>query len=93
MKRFIYFVLILCMLYSCEGPKFALGVSEQYFLKHHGMMKIKLEESTPERTVYKYGYSQDGNLRYYYFQNGILTRIDGGILVPNIRIDQTIHKN
>jgi hypothetical protein len=92
MKRFIGLI-VLCALNSCEGPKFALGVSEQYFLKHHGIMKIKLEESTPERTVYKYGYSQDGNLRYYYFEKGILTRIDGGTLAPNIRIEQTIRKN
>jgi hypothetical protein len=92
LRKGIFTILIVCLFYSCEGPKFALGISEQYFLNHHGLMKIKLEESTLERTVYKYGYSQDGNLRYYYFENGILKRIDGGVLMPNIRIDATIHK-
>jgi hypothetical protein len=86
-KRFLL-ILISFILFSCEGPKFALGTSEQYFLTHHGLKKIKLEESTPERTVYKYGFSQDGNLRYYYFQNGILTRIDAGVRQPDIIIQK-----
>lgn len=92
MKKIYFLLLIISSLfYSCAAPKFALGTNENDFLSR--CKRARLVESQNSSSVYTVGYSEYQNQLFYYFNNGILTRIDVGVLQPNIRIDQTIRRN
>jgi len=91
MKKIFFSLFIFVLLYSCSAPQFALGTSENEFLSR--CKRARIEESSISRTVYKVGYKEYQNELFYYFQNGVLTKIDVGVLQPNLRIDQTIRHN
>lgn len=86
MKKYIInFIIIVITLQSCATPNFAIGTSEQDFLRM--ARRAKLESSSVNGTIYKIG--DDGMTvfsKYYYFQNGKLIAINGGERIPDMNI-------
>jgi hypothetical protein len=93
-KRYILGLVVIITISSCGAPMFALGTSENEFLKEARKFRnksIRVESNSPELTIYKYGYEGSGGVTYYYFQNGLLRQVNTGVLVPNIRIEQNVY--
>jgi|688.fasta_scaffold350036_1 hypothetical protein len=88
MKKLLFLVIVSSiLLIACSAPFFALGTSEEMFLKKSP--GSKLIEKNSERTVYLRGWS----LGYYYFNSqGALFQIDMGKRQADITIEQTIRK-
>ena len=81
--KFIFFALII-LFTSCKAPYFALGTSEEVWLKKSP--GSKLIEKSSSGTIYLRGWS----LGYYYFSpQGTLVEINQGVLVrrPDIVIE------
>jgi hypothetical protein len=97
MKKIIFLTIALStLLIGCSAPMFAIGTSENEFLREAKKFRnksIRIESSTSDFTIYKYGYEGSGGVTFYYFKNGKLVETNTGILAPNIRIEHTIHKN
>lgn len=79
--KFIFFVLII-LFTSCKAPYFALGTSEEEWLKKSP--GSKLIEKSSSGTIYLRGWS----LGYYYFSpQGTLVEINQGVRRPDIVIE------
>lgn len=92
MKNIFFLLLIIASLfYSCAAPKFALGTNENDFLSRCKRARLVISENSS--SVYTVGYAEYQNQLFYYFNNGILTKIDAGVLEPNVIIDHTIRRN
>ena len=95
MKKIFFFTIGLSiLLIGCSAPMFAIGTSENEFLRDARKFRnksIRVESNSPELTIYKYGYEGSGGVTYYYFQNGLLRQVNTGVLVPNIRIEQNVY--
>lgn len=72
------------MLVSCKVSEFPIGTREEDFLaKTHS----ETVEKTNRVSVYKKEWQPFGKpyqIRFYYFQDGVLTRIDQGVRQPDI---------
>ena len=92
MKK-IHFVLflIICLLEACAAPNFILGTSESDFVTK--CKRAVIVESSSAGKVYSVGDGIYTEKRFYYFQNGILIRLDAGVSRPDIRIDNYNHRN
>ena len=78
------------VLHSCVAPTFAIGTNEVDFVKQ--CKRARQVQASAGSSVYKVGYPEYQNEKFYYFTNGILIKVDQGITQPTIRIEN-IQKN
>jgi hypothetical protein len=97
MKKVLFLAIVSSILLSgCSAPMFALGTSENEFLREARKFRnksIRIESSNSDLVIYKYGYENSGGVTFYYFRNGKLIETNTGVLAPNVRIEQNIYKH
>ena len=92
MKRAIPTLILFVFIMSCAPANFPIGTSEDVFIKK--LKGARLVESSINGTIYIYEpyFTTSGPTKYYYFSNGKLIKIDGGVYeTPRIRIDNYNH--
>lgn len=90
----LIFLMLLC-LYACRAKEYAImGMQESEFVQRNS--RAERVQATENVTIYKISLlilgSNRRNIKYYYFVNSKLTRIDEGERQPDILIENT-HKN
>lgn len=80
-------LLISCALISCSPAVFKMGMSTDEFVKNN--RKIELVEASAQRTVYRKvttAVNQTKSVKFYYFVDDKLVRIDEGVKTPDMNI-------
>lgn len=89
MKKIPTMLLMATLLFcSCSSAKFALGMSEDEFVKKN--RSVELVETSFERTVYKrttQPFGKPEKVNYFYFIGGKLVQMDGGVARPDVIIE------
>ena len=85
MKNAYLLLLVIYILASCKvSSEFPIGTSEEDFRrKTHS----EVVEQTGRTSIYKKEWQPVGRpyqVRFYYFQDGLLTKIDQGVRQPDI---------
>lgn len=89
MKNIILPLLFLFL--ACKAPVIYIGMPIQEFTKKNN--GITLVETSLERTVYKkvnHPFGQPPRVRFFYFVDNKLIKMDEGVLRPDILIQQNI---
>jgi hypothetical protein len=85
MKNAYLLLFAFIILASCKvTSEFPIGTREQYFRKK---THSEVVEQTGQTSIYKKEWQPFGRpyqVRFYYFQNGYLTKIDQGVRQPDI---------
>lgn len=84
--RLLFIMLIAMASMQCKAPKYFIGMSEEDFLRKN---KVQTVESTARYSVYKkinYPFGAPPIVKFFYFRDGELFRVDGGERQPDIII-------
>jgi hypothetical protein len=87
MKRVLAPMVILSIIISCKAPQFYMGESEREFLKHN---RVSLVSATSRTSIYKkvnYPFGAPPVVKFFYFTDGKLTKVDEGVQSPDIIIE------
>lgn len=81
---------LLCLLAGCSPKMYSIGMSEKDFLKQN--RGAELVQANAQQNVYRITRvvaTWNPGVKFYYFTNGELTRIDLGVRQPDVLIQNT----
>lgn len=89
MKKLILIAML--ALASCTTAHYAIGMSESEFLRMN--KSASAETQSVSYSVYRLHYhtGRGEGTQFFYFQDGVLVKVDKGVRKPDIIIDKTVH--
>jgi hypothetical protein len=87
MKKHFSLIVIGLLIFGCSPAVFRMGMSTEEFVKSN--RKIELVEASTQRTVYRKvttAVNQTKSVKFYYFVDDRLVRVDEGVKTPDTNI-------